>query len=463
MSTGIVSASPSAGTPASISALVRNLPQLQANRELVIPPSTERRLPNGMTVITVPRRSVPLVELRLRVPFGAATLDPGFVARGALLSQTLFSGTADMSTVDIAIALQEVGADLSASVDCDRLLIAGNSLASGLDRMLGLLAHVLTAASYPEHEVVTERSRLIDRIQVALSQPTYLVRQAFLRRIYGEHPYAVQSPEIADLHDIGPQQLAQLHAAQLRPSQATLVIVGDIDEEAALDRAESALGSWSGTSTATEMAPTPPLPAAPVLLVDRAGSVQSSLRIALPAVGRTHPDLGALQLANLVFGGYFSSRWVENIREQKGYSYGPHSRIDHYLAGSLLSLSAEVGTEVTAPALLETWYELGRAATTPPTADEIELARQYALGSLLLGLSTQAGLASLASSYAGFGLRLDYLSGYAAQLSAASREDVGRAAAAYLAPGRSVTVVLGDAGAVGDGMATLGAVERSGA
>ena len=81
------------------------------------------------------------------------------------------------------------------------------------------------------------------------------------------------------------------------------------------------------------------------MLADRPGSVQSSVRLALPAVGRTHPDHAALQLANLVFGGYFSSRWVENIREDKGYTYSPHSVVEHSIAGSAVILAADVATD----------------------------------------------------------------------------------------------------------------------
>src|SRR4029450_11563514 len=95
----------------------------------------------------------------------------------------------------------------------------------------------------------------------------------------------------------------------------------------------------------------------PLLIVARPDAWQSSLRLALPAVARTHPDHASLQLANLIFGGYFSSRWVENIREDKGYTYGPHSSIEHSIAGSSLILSAEVATGGTAPALLEIWHE----------------------------------------------------------------------------------------------------------
>jgi predicted Zn-dependent peptidase len=189
--------------------------------------------------------------------------------------------------------------------------------------------------------------------------------------------------------------------------------------------------------------------------------VQSSLRLALPAIGRTHPDHAPLQLANLVFGGYFSSRWVENIREDKGYTYSPHSVVEHSVAGSSLILSADVATDVTAAALLETYYELGRIATVPVSPDELEQARQYALGSLLLGMSTQAGLAGLATTYAAYGLRLDYLVEHAARLAGATSEEVGAAAATYLAPAAAVTVVLGDADIVARPLSAISTVERA--
>ena len=172
----------------------RELPALEENRPLVVPASIERTLPNGLTVIVVERRSVPLVEVRLRLPFGRDVLDQPFVARAALMSQTLFSGTETMSTVDIAAALQAVGGAFSAGVDADRLLISGNGLASGLSRILEIVSEVLRGATYPDDEVTTERGRLLDRLRVAQSQPSHLVRVALLRRMYGTHPYAVQTP-----------------------------------------------------------------------------------------------------------------------------------------------------------------------------------------------------------------------------------------------------------------------------
>ncbi|MEU8164200.1 M16 family metallopeptidase [Micromonospora parva] len=436
-----------------VAAAPRTLPPLGPTRKLKVPKQAERTLPNGLTVIAVRRPAVPLVELRLWVPFGRVHL-----ARGAMLSQTMLSGTGSMTSVQIAAELQKVGGGLSAGVDPDRLMLSGAGLVTGLDRMLELLAEVLMGASYPSDEVATERDRLVDRIQVAQSQPAHLAREALLKRIYGRHPYATQTPEPDQIRAVRPAALRTLHSERVHPTGAQLVLVGDVQPEKALDAAERALGGWSGAGRTADLPATPPLEPGPLLLVDRPGSVQSSLRIALPAVSRTDPDHAPLQLANLIFGGYFSSRWVENIREDKGYTYGPHSGIEHSVAGSVLVAAADVATEVTGPALLETTYELGRLASLPPKPEELEQARQYALGTLQLGMSTQAGLAALTSAYAGNGLRLDFLAEYAARLAKASIEDVAQAAARYLAPARAAIVVLGDAERITPGLAALTAV-----
>ncbi|GAB1642958.1 M16 family metallopeptidase [Krasilnikovia sp. MM14-A1259] len=434
----------------------KTLPDLVPDAQLKLPKQAERTLHSGLTVIAIRRPAVPLVEVRLRVPFGRAPL-----ARATLLSQAMFTGTGTMSSIEIAAELQAVGGGLAAGLDPDRLLITGNALAGGLERTLEILAAVLTDPAYPAEEVATERERLVDHIQVAQSQPAHLARTALLKRMYGRHPYAVQTPEPEQVRGVRPAQLRALHADRVRPDGATLVLVGDINPEKAIDAAEKALGGWIGPGRDATIAAVPPLEPGPLVLVDRPGSVQSSLRMALPAVSRTHPDCAPLQLANLIFGGYFSSRWVENIREDKGYTYGPHTAIEHFVAGSALVVAADVATEVTGPAMLETLYELGRLASLPPGEEELEQARRYALGTLRLGMSTQAGLAGLASMYASFGLRLDYLREHSAALAAATREQVADVATRYLAPSLAVSVVLGDADQVQAPLAALTAVERS--
>ncbi|HEY1486633.1 MAG TPA: pitrilysin family protein [Micromonosporaceae bacterium] len=432
------------------------LPDLEPNRKLTIPKTVDRTLTNGLRVIAIRRPAVPLVELRLRIPFAKANL-----ARGDVLSQALFSGTETRSSVDIAAELQAVGGGLGASTDADRLIISGDALASGLPRLLEILADVLQSATYPADEVATERERFADRIQIARTQPAHLVRVALLKRVYGSHPYAIQTPTVEQVQAVRPAGLRTLHTERVHPTGAILVLVGDINPDKAIDQVATSLAGWSGNGKDVTLPAAPAPQPGPIELVDRPGSVQSSIRLAQPAVGRTHPDFPALQLANLIFGGYFSSRWTENIREDKGYTYSPHSAIEHSIAGSMLALQTDVATDVTAPALLETWYELGRLATLPPKPEELEQARQYAIGTLLLGTSTQAGIASLATMYAAYGLELSHLATYSGQLAKVTLDEVARVSAEYLAPSKGAVVILGDASKVESSLSGLASVERT--
>src|SRR5262249_25899341 len=156
----------------------------------------------------------------------------------------------------------------------------------------------------------------------------------------------------------------------------------------------------------------------------RAASVQSSIRIGGPAVRRDDPRYPALQLANLLYGGYFSSRLVRNIREEKGYTYSPRSRIEHGIAGSTLVVEADVAAEVTAPALLEMWYELGRLSTLAPTDQDLADARQYAAGTLAMTIAHHGGLASTLIALDGVGLDLAWICEHPRLLADVTAKDI---------------------------------------
>jgi predicted Zn-dependent peptidase len=179
------------------------------------------------------------------------------------------------------------------------------------------------------------------------------------------------------------------------------------------------------------------------------------------ALTRSEPGYPALQLANLIFGGYFSSRWTENIREDKGYTYGPHSRVDHHVLGSTLMFDVEVATEVTGPSLLETQYELGRIASLPVTEAEVDAVRQYAIGTLALSTATQAGLASTLSALSATGLGLDWVIDHPGRLANVTVEDVSAAATEFFAPSQLTAVVVGDAATITAPLSLLGPVETA--
>jgi predicted Zn-dependent peptidase len=377
-----------------------------------------------------------------------------------LLAETAATGAGDLDRIGIAAAIQALGADLSVGVDADRLMLSGNVLGTNLSRLLAIVAAVLTEPAYDRDEVGTERARLVEKLGIARARPGVVAGEALGRRMWGAHPYALDLPTPDAVAAVTPAQLKALHRALVRPAGAVLVLVGELAPNRMVEQARQAFDAWTGAAAKTRVPALPQPGGGPLLVVDRPGSVQTSIRYGAPAIPRTDPDYPALQLANLIFGGYFSSRWTENIREDKGYTYGPHSRIDHHVLGSVLGLDVEVATEVTAPALLETWYELGKIASLPVTDAEVESVRQYAIGTLALSTATSAGLASTLAGLAAFDLGLEWIAGHPGRLLATSVEQVSAAAARFFAPSAFTSVAVGDANTIAAPLAGLGAVDR---
>ncbi|MFP5219910.1 MAG: M16 family metallopeptidase [Actinomycetes bacterium] len=422
----------------------RPVPALQPTKAPKLPTVSDTVLSNGLRVIAVRRPGVPLAELRLRIPFAAPSTKRAKTAQAALLGETLLLGTERRDAEQIATDLQSLGGQLSASTDSDRLGIGGSVLVSGLPGLLELLAEALTGATYPKREVLGERDRLVQELAIYRSQAAVVAREALLHRLYGTHPYGRDLPTGEEVEQVKPSQLRSLHAARVSPQGSILVLVGDVSPARAVGMVEKALGGWTADHAAPQVPPLPEQPGGPALLIDRPGAVQTTLRASAPAPSRADDDSAPFVLANLVFGGYFSSRWVANIREDKGYTYSPHAIVEHPPAGSRLIISADVATPTTAAALVETWYELGRVSTQPVTQDELDQARRYAIGSLAIGTASQAGLAGTLSQLAAAGLGVEWLRDQPKRLAAVTVEDALEAAARYLAPARLTTVLVGD-------------------
>jgi zinc protease len=434
----------------------RQLPPLGSTRAVPLPDVEERTLPNGLRVLAAHRPGVPMVELRLRVPFAGDA--PEHPAVAELLSSTLLTGTATRDRVGIDDELAAVGADLGVSVDPERLQIGGSGLAEGLPDLLAVLADVLTGATHRDNEVARERNRLVERIAVARAQPRTVAREALQRKRFGDHPITREMPTGEEVAAVTAEQVRALQATALVPGGSILTLVGDIDPAAAMAEVEKAVAGWTGDAPARELSPPPAITPADLELVHRAGSVQSQLRLSAPALRRDDPRYAALQLANLVFGGYFSSRWMENVREDKGYTYGAHSGIEFVPGGAVLGVETDVASDVTAAALLETRYELGRLTAVPPTQAEVDAARAYAVGSLLISLDNQGGLASTLSALAADGLGVDWLRAHPARLESVTVEQVAEAALEFFAPTAFTGVVVGDADVIGARVRALGGV-----
>ncbi|WP_158885481.1 M16 family metallopeptidase [Amycolatopsis anabasis] len=413
-------------------------------------------LANGLRVLAVRKATVPLVELRMWIPFGGT--DRLHPATAEVLAETMLTGTARRDRIAIDTELALIGGELGTVVDPERLALSGSALSGGLPTLLDVLGDVLTSASYVDTEVARESARLIERLAIARTQPRTIAREALQKHRYGDHPATREVPEPDDVAQVDPERVRRLHADSVLPRGSILVLVGDVDPERAVADVERALGGWASDRAATPLPELPVLPGGDLLLVPRAGAVQSQIRLSAQTLPRTDPRYPALQLANLAFGGYFSSRLVENIREDKGYTYSAHSGFEFSDGSAVVNVDADTANEVTAAALLETRYELGRLGLVPPTEEEVESVRQYAIGSLLIGTSSQAGLASQLSALSAYGLGAEWLAEHPARLARVTRDEVAAAALEFFAPSKFTGVVIGDADVLAPQLTALGGV-----
>ena len=421
----------------------RPLPDLGTQRSVAGLASADTVLDNGLRVVAVHQPTVPMVEVRLRIPFAGADRKHSAIAE--VLAETILTGTERRDRVAMDTDLALVGGELGAGVDPERLSVGGNALASGFDTLLDVLADALTGAAYRDDEVAGERARLVERIAVARSQPSVIAREALQRHRYGDHPYTRETPEAADVATVTVDEVRALHRSGVLPRGSVLVFVGDVEPDAAIAKIAAALSGWTSDATAAELPDLPAVTGGDVLFVPRPGAVQSQLRLSAQAIARTDPRYPALQLANLVYGGFFSSRLVENIREDKGYTYHARSSFEFTRGGATLLVDADTASDVTAPALLEMRYELGRLGVVPPTAEEVETVRQYAIGSLLISTASQTGLASQLGALIPLGLGPEWLIEHPTRLAAVTNTEVAEAALEFFAPTRFTGVVVGDA------------------
>ncbi len=434
----------------------RPLPPLGEQAAASQPSLVDTVLPNGLRVIAVRKESVPIVELRLRIPF--AGTERLHSATAEVLANTVLTGTERRDRAQFDTDLAAVGGDMSAVVDPERLSFGGSGLASGLDVLLDVLGDALTGAVYRNEEVARESERLVERITMARSQPSVIAREALQKHRYGNHPYAKEMPEAAEIGEVTPEQVRALHKAAVLPRGSLMVLVGDIDPDDAISTVGRVLSGWQSDASASAMPTLPELTPGAVQLVHRAGAVQSQLRLSAQTIPRTDPGYAALQVANLVFGGYFSSRLVENIREDKGYTYSAHSYFEFAKDSATVLVEADTASGVTPAAFWETRYELGRLVVSPPSASEVDNAKQYAIGSLLTSTSSQAGLCATLAALGAVGLSYDWLRGQPLRLADVTAEQVAEAAEKYFAPSRFTGIVVGDADLLASQFQAIGGV-----
>jgi predicted Zn-dependent peptidase len=434
------------------------MPAYAKDKPLPTPKIAKKTLANGLQVWVVPRNGVPRVDAVLAVRGAGYIADdaahPGFAS---MMAGLLNEGTAKHDSRAIAELAQGMGGSVAGSVSPDGMTVGANAVASQAGPMLQLLAEVARTPIFPAKEVALAKANALQTLRVQETQPRFRAERALNRAVFGDHPYGHTTPTVEAINSVDEALLKTEHAKRFRPDQALLVIAGRIKEADAMKLAQAAFGDWKAEDKAPAATVKAPGAAKPVhVLLERPGSVQSTIRLGGSGIAATAADQVPLRLASTVLGGGFSSRVNINLREEKGYTYGASAGARMMRESGSIVGGADVRNDVTGAAIGEYFKEYKRIGSELISPQEMEMHKRYVAGSYVLSNQMQRAVAATLAQNWLVGLPAEYLVQYVPMIQKVTPEQVRDVSKKYFAPENQSIVVVGASQAVGEQLKAYG-------
>jgi zinc protease len=415
-------------------------------------PAVERRaLSNGIPVVLARIDRFPVVTVSVSVDAGGLRDEPERSGIAALTASLLESGAGGMSAADIAREVESLGLSLDTGAGWDTTHAGLTALRSRIEPATEILASLLREPTFPTDEVERLRAERLAEIQQRRADPRGLASEMAARFIFSDEtrlsrPLGGTASEVVRLTR---QEIAGFHAGNIVSASSSIVVVGDLDPDEAMDLLETRFGDWGGVAVAV---PTSEIrersTVRRVVLLDRPGAVQSEIRVGHLGLARDAEWYFPVVVMNAILGGMFSSRLNLNLRERNGFTYGASSGFAMRRRPGSFQVSTAVQTEVTGAAVREIVGELERIREAPVTVDELEDARNYFAGVFPLRLQTTDGIAGRLLELMVYRLPADYFETYRDRVLAVTADDVLAAARRFVRPQSAAIVIAGDAAAL---------------
>ncbi len=405
-------------------------------------------LDNGMNVIVVENRQVPMISFQLTLD-----IDPvmegdakGYVTHaGSLLSQ----GTTNRTKNEIDESIDFIGANLSTFATG----MYGSSLTRHKETLLELMSDILLNPSFPEEELERQIAQNISSLATIKTDGNAIVRNVSTAVTYGpEHPYGEVITE-ESLENITMDMIKDYYNTYFKPNVAYMVVVGDIDVAETKEVMNKFFSQWEPGEVPSRTFPTPERPRGNrVAFAERPGAVQSVVSVTFPVeLTPGHEDaIKASVMNSILGGGVFSGRLMQNLREDKGYTYGARSSLSTDPLVGRFSAGAEVRNAVTDSTVVEILHEMSRLVNEPIEASSLELTKNSMSGSFARSLESPRTIASFALNIARYDLPADYYANYLKKLEEVTISDVQQMATKYLHPDNAWVVVAGNKEEVAD-------------
>ena len=431
-------------------------------RDVTLPDFERIELDNGTVLLLSEKPEVPLVSVTA-ILRGGAVVDPdGQNGLANLLATLLERGAGDRDAAAFAEAIDASGGMLTSRADLETVTVSGNFLARDADLMVGLLADMLLRPGLDEAEFEKLRERAINFIRAAkdtnLRALLPIYGEAFL---FGGHPYGNPvSGSKTTLAAISHSDVLDFYEQQFGGDRLIIAVSGDFDAPAMVAKLTAAFGDWRpAAAPLPEVAPLTGQHGRRVLLVDKPGATQTYFWLGNVGVARDYDQRAALDIANTLFGGRYTSMLNTELRMKSGLTYGARSRLTRAAQPGSVAITSFTPTESTFKAVDMALEVLGRLHESTVDEEMLDSARNYIVGQFPTALETAAQLGRELASLEAFGLDVSYINDYGRALSAADTATVAAVIdAVYPAADNLVFVLLGDAEAIREEAAGYGPV-----
>ncbi len=422
-------------------------PALTPAHDLKLPPVAKRTLSNGLPVWIVEHHEVPVASVSLVVRSGASADPAGKYGLASLAAAMLDEGAGSLDALGLADAIDFLGASIGTGAGFDASSVSLYTPVARLAEALALMADVAIRPAFAGKELERLRKERLTSLLQIKDNPPAIGATAFPRLVYGEaHRYGTGIAGTAgSVTGLTAADLRAFHAAHYHPKNAHLIVVGDVQPDAAVAMLEKNFGSWKPAAAAAAPRPftAPAARARTVYLIDKPGAAQSVIRIGWSGVPRSTPDYYAIQVLNTILGGSFTSRLNTNLRETHGYAYGAGSGFDMRLDAGPFFATANVQTDKTPESVTEFFTELTNIGK-PILAEELDKAKNYLALGFPQDFETTQDIASKLSEQVIYGLPEGIFNEYVSKIQAVTAADVERVAKKYVTPDRFAVVVVGD-------------------
>ncbi len=378
-------------------------------------------LANGLKLFSIDGGEQDLV--RIEFIFANIAYDPSKPLQAFACNTMLNDGTSELSSTEIADRVDYYGSFLQTDYSNDHSSVTLYTLNKHLASTLPILKAIITDSVFPQIELDTLIRNQKQKLSVNLEKNDFLSRKTFNHVLFGNTLYGYDITS-DDYDGLDRDQLTSYFKAAYQAKNCTVILSGKVKEES-IKLVDELFGKdWNSSSKVIENNFDFKANSGQEHYLEKADALQSAIRIGQISINRTHADFPGLQVVNTILGGYFGSRLMANIREDKGFTYGIGSALVSLKNSGYFFIASEVGADVCTAAMTEIEKEINILKKEPVSETELSLVRNYMLGSMLGSLENALSHADKFKNIYFSGLDYDYYRSYIQTVRSISPEEV---------------------------------------